>query len=233
MTAVMNIKSFFSRVVFVAIFSLLYAAVVDAQEEIRYVAIGDSYSIGTGVAPKDAWPFLVVDRLRADGINISLIANPSRNGWTTLDAMQWELPVLRKSNAGFVTLMIGVNDWVQNSTDERFRENFADLLNDIILEIGGHKKILIINIPDFSATVKGSTFSPGRNIPKGIAKFNKIIAEEAKKRDVAVVDIYGVSQQMSLDLTLVANDGLHPSEKGQALFAAHIYPAMKKILQGE
>lgn len=204
-----------------------------AQEEIRYVVIGDSYSIGTGVAPKDAWPFLVVDRLRADGINISLIANPSRNGWTTLDAMQWELPVLRKSSAGFVTLMIGVNDWVQNSTDERFRENFADLLNDILLEIGGHKKILIINIPDFSATIKGSTFSPGRNISKGIAKFNKIIAEEAKKRDVAVVDIFSVSQQMSFDLTLVAKDGLHPSEKGHALFATHIYPAMKKILQGE
>lgn len=232
MGSMVKIKSF---IVFnLALMALCYGLFnlpVQADEEVRYVAIGDSYTIGTGVAPKDGWTFLLVDRLNADGIKMSLVANPSRNGWTTVEAQRWELPVLHKSNAGFVTVMIGVNDWVQNSTDERFRENFSTLLHDILWEVKDSKKVLVVNIPDFSVTPRGAAFASGRDAARGVAKFNMIIAEEAQKRGIEVVDIYTVSQKMGSDPSLVARDGLHPSEKGQALFAAQIYPAVKALLK--
>ena len=212
---------------------LFWSAPGYTQKEIRYVAMGDSYTIGTGVAPKDAWPFLLVDLLKAKGIHISLIANPSHNGWTTLHALEREMPVLRKANADFVTVMIGVNDWVQDSTDEQFRENFAALLGEVLIEMKDPRKVLVIDIPDFSVTPQGAAFSSGRNISRGIAKFNMIIAEEAGKRNIAVIDVYTASQGMKADPSLIARDGLHPSEKGHALFAAQIYPAAKTILQGQ
>ncbi len=217
-------------VILVIIFFAFCAKFSLAQDpQIRYVVIGDSYSIGTGVNPKEAWPVLLTEQLRADGFDISLVANPSRNGWTTVDAQQWEIPVLRKSEPTFATLMIGVNDWLQNSTQERFRANFTDLLDDMLSELPANK-IVVINIPDFSLTLKGSTFSPGRDIHKGIASFNKIISQVCKQKGVEVVDIFMVSQEMRLDSSLTANDGLHPSAKGQLLFAQAIYPLAKKIL---
>lgn len=199
------------------------------DSSIRYVAIGDSYSIGTGVDPKEAWPVLLTERLRADGLDISLVANPGRNGWTTVDAQQWEIPALRKSQANFATLMMGANDWFQNSTQERFRANFADLLDDMLSQLPANK-ILVINIPDFSLTLRGSRSSPGRDIAKGVKQFNKIIAQICKQKKVAWVDIYTVSQQMRLDPQLTAEDGLHPSAKGQILFMEAIYPQAREVL---
>ena len=222
-----------NKFIFLLVFSILtlsYKLSVAEEADIRYVALGDSYSIGTGVTPKEAWPVVLTEHLKTDAMSISLVANPGRNGWTTVDAQQWEIPVLRKSSATFATLMIGVNDWLQNSTDERFRENFSDLLEDVLSELPANK-ILVVNIPDFSATPKGATFSPGRDIQKGIAKFNRLIAQVCKEKAVMVVDIYTVSQKMRFDPSLISADGLHPSAKGQLLFEQTIYPFAKQVLK--
>lgn len=212
--------------------SLVFLPKLYAQsgEEIRYVAVGDSYSIGTGVEPHQAWPTLLAEHLKSKGVNISLVANPSRNGWTTLHVQEWEMPVVRNENANFVTVMIGVNDWVQWTTEERFRESFADVLDDLI-PVVTNKRILVVNIPDFSCAPEGPKFSQGRNIPKGIARFNKIIDEESHKREIPVVDVFIVSQKMCFDSSLVAKDGLHPSVQGHLLFEETIFPVAEKILK--
>lgn len=227
----MNIKflKFIGSISLLSILLLLsFSAATYA--EIRYVALGDSYSIGTGVSPQEAWPNVLVELLQADGLSIELVANPSRSGWTTQNAQEWEIAVFRAAKPTFATLMIGVNDWLQYSTPERFRANFADLLDDMLSELPA-KKILVVNIPDFSATPKGAVFTPGRNITKGIKKFNTIIAKVCRQKGIAVVDVFSVSQQMRFDSALVAGDGLHPSAGGQRLFAQTIYPFAKEILE--
>src|SRR5437868_3392847 len=85
----------------------------EEKADIRYVAIGDSYTIGEGAEPREAWPVLLTKHLQANGIDIDLVANPSRTGWTTLNAIDRELPVFVQEKPTFATLMIGVNDWVQ------------------------------------------------------------------------------------------------------------------------
>src|SRR4051812_22647113 len=53
---------------------------------IRYVALGDSYTIGEGaIEPDEAWPTLLTNNLIKSGYQIKLIANPSKTGWTTQD----------------------------------------------------------------------------------------------------------------------------------------------------
>src|SRR5438270_6257284 len=86
---------------------------IDKQTEpIRYVAIGDSYSIGEGATPNESWPAVMTQHLNEKGLHVDLVANPSRTGWTTKDAIDRELPIFIKSNPTFATLLIGVNDWV-------------------------------------------------------------------------------------------------------------------------
>src|SRR6202023_4231296 len=83
------------------------------RERIRYAVIGDSYSCGEGATPKESWPALLTQHLKAQGVDVDLVSNPSVTGWTTKDAIDRELPKFINSNPNFATLLLGVNDWVQ------------------------------------------------------------------------------------------------------------------------
>lgn len=209
-------------------------AVAEARGEplkIRYVAIGDSYSIGEGARPNEAWPAVLTRHLRAEGLRIELVANPSRTGWTTQQAIERELPVLVNAGATFATLQIGVNDWVQGVDEKAFRNRFV-LLVDRMLEVLGRKdRLLVVTIPDFGITPTGPRYARGRDISAGIAAFNQIMVEEAKKRGVRTVDVFDLSKQMRNDPSLVARDGLHPSAKEYAEWEKIIFPVALELLK--
>jgi lysophospholipase L1-like esterase len=202
-----------------------------ADTEIRYVAVGDSYSIGEGATPEQSWPSLLTRHLSSEGIKIALVANPSVTGWTTQQAIDSELPVFRSAKATFATLLIGVNDWVQGITEQKFRHNFNYLVDQMLRGLPNKKLLLIVTIPDFSVTPDGPNYSRGRDIAKGIESFNKIIAKESAKRDLRVVDILPLSKKMGGDPSLVASDGLHPSAKAYAEWEKMIFPAVLELLK--
>lgn len=60
---------------------------------IRYIPIGDSYTIGEGIPEERSWPSLLTHHLQQEGTAIQIIANPSQTGWTTQDAIDHELPI--------------------------------------------------------------------------------------------------------------------------------------------
>src|SRR5256885_10718613 len=108
-----------------------------SDREIRYVALGDSYSIGEGATSEQSWPSLLTRHLSSEGIKTELIANPSVTGWTTQQAIDRELPVFRAANPTFATLLIGVNDWVQGITEQKFRKNFSYLVEQMLANLPG------------------------------------------------------------------------------------------------
>ena len=140
--------------------------------------------------------------------------------------------MLKKSNADFVTLLIGVNDWVQGSTKEEFRENLARLLDEIQNHVTNRKNVIVITIPDFSATPTGKQFGNGRDISKGIDEFNEIIIEESIKRNLTFVDINPATKDMANDFELIASDGLHPSKKEYEIWEKMIYPVALGMVKG-
>src|SRR5438874_13606815 len=85
---------------------LMMMAGVNAQEKSRdrYVAIGDSYTIGEGASPNESLPAVLTRHLNEKGLRVELVANPSVTGWTTQQAIKRELPVFLKPNPNFVTL---------------------------------------------------------------------------------------------------------------------------------
>ena len=201
-----------------------------SQKTIRYVAIGDSYTIGEGAGKGESWPELLVKHLNEKGIDIELIANPSRTGWTSQMAIERELDIFDASNPDFATLLIGVNDWVQSVGKETFRRNLIFLIEQMQLKLSDKKHLLLVTIPDFSASPRGPQYADGRDISKGIAEFNSIIREEAKSRSLPLVDIFSLSHNMKNDASLVAKDGLHPSAKEYAEWEKIIFPVVEKML---
>jgi lysophospholipase L1-like esterase len=152
------------------------------ENAIRYIAIGDSYSIGEGASPEKSWPALLARHLSESGVPLKLVANPSRTGWTTQQAIDQELPVLIQARPGFATLQIGVNDWVQGVNEKDFRERFGFLIDRMLELLPGKDRLLIVNIPDFGVTPTGARYSGGRDISAGISAFNRIIASSQMKR---------------------------------------------------
>ncbi len=202
-----------------------------SKEKIRYAVIGDSYSCGEGAKPSEAWPALLTQHLKSQGLDVDLVSNPSVTGWTTKDAIDKELPKFVSSNPNFATLLIGVNDWVQGVDETTFRNRVSYLVDHMLAVLPNKKRLLVVTIPDFGVTPTGPKYARGRNIHEGITQFNKIASDEAHKRGLEVVDIFPLSKKMGHDKSLVAKDGLHPSAKAYAEWEQVIFPAALELLK--
>jgi lysophospholipase L1-like esterase len=197
---------------------------------IRYVALGDSYTIGEGAAPRESWPAVMTRHLRAEGVDVDLVANPSVTGWTTQDVIERELPIFRKEKPTFGSLLIGVNDWVQAVDEKTFLQRFSYIVDEMLKVLGNKERLLVVTIPDFGVTPTGPKYARGRDISEGIASFNKIIVDESKKRGLRVIDIFELSKKMGTDRSLVAADGLHPSAREYVEWEKVIFPVAFALL---
>lgn len=202
------------------------------SEPIRYVALGDSYTIGSGVEPQQAWPVLLTKHLQAQGVKIELVANLARNGWDIPAVLDAQIPKAAGLKPNFVTVLIGANDWVRGTDQETFAQQFKILLDQLQKILPARQQILIVTIPDFSVTPYAKNWGNRLNVKTGIAGFNTIIAQEAQTRGITVVDIFKVSQGMGEDPSLVA-DGLHPSAKEHAVWEKEIFPSALELLQSQ
>ena len=203
------------------------------KKALRYIALGDSYTICTGTTnTAEQWPEILADHLSKAGIPVGLVSNPSRNGFSTQNVIDNELPILKSGNYNFATLLIGVNDWVRGVDTKIYQKNLSYIIDEIQKALPDKSKLILITIPDFGVTPQGALYSGGRDISKGISEFNDIIKAEAKKRGLTCVDIFPLSKGMLNDKDLVASDGLHPSAKEYALWETLIFPEAKKVLSG-
>jgi acyl-CoA thioesterase-1 len=198
---------------------LLQGARIPAQTPYRYVALGDSYTIGTGTAADKSWPAVVTQHLQKKGIPIGLVANLGRAGWTSAELIAYQLPFFEKIRPDYVSLLIGTNDWVRGVEAPVFEQHFHLILDRLLEVIPDRKKVIVVTLPDFSVMPSGVQYSSGRDISSGIASFNQIIKKEAGLHGLKVVDLYPLSQTMKGDMSLSSGDGLHPSAKGYALWA--------------
>ena len=197
----------------------------------KYLSLGDSYTICTGTNEQESWPNLLTKHLIETKIKCTLLENPARNGFTTKNLMDKELPLLKKLKPNFVTLLIGVNDWVRGISKQEFKTNLIFILDEIQKEIPDRTKLILITIPDFGVTPQGKGFGTPEEIAKGILDFNNIIEAEASKRNLSLVDIFELTQGMAFDKDLVSQDDLHPSAKEYALWEKLIFIEAIKLLK--
>ena len=193
------------------------------------MALGDSYTIGEGVDAADAWPSQLVAHLRETGVAIDLIANPAVTGWTTADLIAHELPVLERSDPTFATLLIGVNDWVQDVPAATFASNLATIIARVRAALLDSRRLMLLTIPDFSVTPTGQQYARGRDISQGIIALNAIIGAHAERAGLGLVDLFPLSRQLA-DEQYVAADGLHPSAAAYARWEEIICPVAASLL---
>ena len=203
-----------------------------SQAPLRYVALGDSYTIGTATrSPAERWPDQLVARLRSSTPALELVANLGVNGFTSRDVIEVQLPELPALELGFVTVLVGVNDVVQGVPEGTYRENVSVILDELLRRLPP-ARILVVTTPDYTVTPRGGDYGDPARQAAEIRTFNSAIAELAAERGISVVDIHDISLEATAHRSLVADDGLHPSGAQYARWVDRIAPVVVELIKG-
>ena len=197
----------------------------------RYLALGDSYTIGESVAAEDRWPNQLAKLLDAHGIqaDLTIIA---RTGWTTSELWQGIQASEIQPPYDLVSLLIGVNNQYRGYDINEYRDQFNFLLEKSIEYADGDaNRVLVLSIPDWGVTPFASN-RDREKIAREIDKFNLLDRELSERAGVHYADVTENSREADNDTTLIAPDGLHPSGKMYALWAEKTLPIVKEILIG-
>jgi len=200
-----------------------------AQEEdrVRFVALGDSYTIGTSVGEAERWPNQLADRVGG----LALDGNPAVNGSTSADLIADELPLLDGLRPELVSLLIGVNDVVQGVPDGQYAANVAIILDEVLVRLPADR-VVCIATPDYTRTPRGADYGDPAEQSDGIVRINAILREACDHRRIAFVpEIFEISHEVSDDASLVASDGLHPSGAQYARWVDAIEPVVRRLLE--
>jgi len=195
---------------------------------LRYVAFGDSYTIGTSVEPAARWPNQLVAALAGDPPALSLVGNLGVNGYTSADLIRAELPELARLEPDFATVLIGVNDVVQGVPIATYEANVATIL-DTLSERLGASRLVTVAIPDYTVTPAGADYGDPRRQHDGIVACNAVMARLSVARGIRFVDIFDLSLRAATDRSLVADDGLHPSGAQYATWVERIAPVVAEL----
>jgi len=187
-------------------------------DSITYLALGDSYTIGTAVDATERWPALLAEHLRTasgDPAQKNYEITPdfiAVNGWTTTDlkgGINRRMDLLTEYD--LVSLLIGVNNQFQGGSASVYATEFEELLNTATTKAGNDPaNVFVVSIPDYAFTPSGGG---NATISEELDEFNAIATGIADRYGVDFLNITPISREGLNDPGLVADDDLHPSGK--------------------
>ena len=203
----------------------------DCQNDpLRFLALGDSYTIGTGVEPYQSWPVQLAELVRDAGFRKVEPVIIARNGWSTGDLLEGITDAEIEDSYDFVSLLIGVNNQYRGYPESEYRSEFR-----VLLKIAGEyadgrwDRVVVLSIPDWGA----APFAEGLDrdeIGAEIDAFNAINLEEAKAVGAHYLDVTSSSRRVFSEPDLAAEDGLHLSGKMYAEWAQLILDLLTPVL---
>ncbi|MDQ2771830.1 MAG: GDSL-type esterase/lipase family protein [Bacteroidota bacterium] len=198
-----------------------------------FLALGDSYTIGEGVAAADRWPTQLVELLAAQGIAVQAPTYIARTGWTTAELQAAIATANPPTSYGLVSLLIGVNNQYRGQGVGRYRPEFRALLQAAIRFAGGRAgRVVVLSVPDWGQ----SPFAQrqGQNaatIGQEIDQFNAAAQDECRQAGVAFVDITDLTRTAAGNRRQFTPDGLHYARAQLRLWAERARPVVQGLLQ--
>lgn len=198
---------------------------------LKYLALGDSYTIGESVPEDERWPAILVKRLRSKGLEFDLPDIIAVTGWTTdelMAAIDKEKP---DTDYELVTLLIGVNNQYRGYPIEQYVKEFEVLLNTSIKCAGDKaENVFVVSIPDYGVTPFAQEKDPPK-IARELDEYNTLAKQICGRYKIPFIDITPVSKTALGNAKLVAEDGLHPSGQMYALWVDEIFPVIYSGLE--
>jgi acyl-CoA thioesterase I len=201
-----------------------------SEKTIKYLALGDSYTIGQSVCETCRFPIQLQNELKnyltsKDVFVTNVIA---QTGWTTTNLKSAIASQNPTNDYDLVTLLIGVNNQYQNKPFSLYELEFPELVNIGIDKAKGIKaNVIVVSIPDYAYTPFGNG---NTTISAQIDAYNAFAENYCIQNNITFVNITDITRQGLVQPNLVASDGLHPSELANSKFVERIFPKAKIIL---
>lgn len=193
----------------------------------RYLALGDSFTIGTGSPVARSFPARLVARWREQGCGVEL-SNVAVNGFSTADVIAEELPAVTAFRPTLVTVAAGANDIVRGRSIDEYR---SDVRRILAAAAAGGARVVVLPQPDWSGSPAAAAFGSREALAKEIVLFNAVLAEEARARKLTFVDLWPLMRAQAAS-GQIASDGLHPSAEAYDAWAAELARALPSPCDG-
>ena len=190
---------------------------VSEVQELNYLALGDSYTIGESLELGDSFPFQLkkkIDEIR----KVKIIA---KTGWTTGELIDSLNSIDIKKKYDFVSLLIGVNNQYRNYDILSFEKEFEVLLNMAVSYSRNINNVFVLSIPDYGVTPYG--LKNKEKIMAEINLYNQIIKRITNIYNIDFYDISDISREAERNKFLIADDSLHPSKQMYSQWVDKLY----------
>lgn len=186
--------------------------VTSFTDSVNYLALGDSYTIGTSIDIVDGYPKQTFELLKGAEFKMNSLQIIAKNGWTADDLKNALASADKKSVYHIVTILIGVNNQYQGKPIKEFETSFLSILNSAITLTGNKpKRVFVISIPDWGIT----PFASGRDkkaIADEIDNYNLVCEKNTKANGANFINITDAYRLDGFKTDYIASDGLHPSK---------------------
>lgn len=179
----------------------------------KIIAFGDSLTAGFGLAENESYPYLLQERLRADGFDYEVV-NAGVSGDTSLGGLERADWVMEQENAAIVILELGANDLLRGMPVDKMKQNLAK-----IIEKAKAKNIKVLLCGMLAPPTMGSDYQ--QNYTNAFPD----LATEHKVEYLPFL-LEGVAMKRELNQA----DGIHPNPAGTKIMMENIYAKLKPML---
>jgi len=197
------------------------------NDPVKFLALGDSYTIGQGVEEHKSWPVQIGEELKENNFEVQVVDIIAQTGWATNDLING-IENTELNDYNLVSLLIGVNNQFQNQSFGIFEFEFTTLLNKSIEIAGSRERVFVVSIPDYGVTPFGSGNS--ENIAEEIDMYNNFISNTCDIFEVSFICITEISRNLGDSPGALVQDKLHPSASQYEAWTNEILPVVFKIL---
>lgn len=204
-----------------------------SKQEYKYLALGDSYTIGESVEEEMRWPVQLSRQLNNAGISVTPPRIIATTGWTTDELTNAINEANITETYDLVSLLIGVNNQYRGYPFATYEKEFSQLLETAI-EFADNEsnKVFVVSIPDYGVTPFGQKKDPLK-IAAELDQYNAKAQEICRNNNVVFINITDISKKALNDSSLVADDGLHPSGTMYTQWVDRIYPEVKRLINNK
>lgn len=203
---------------------------MSTQSTKSFLALGDSYTIGEGVASTETWPVLLAKALNKKGHAVSQPKIIARTGWRTDNLSNAIVEENMTEKFDLVSVLIGVNNQFQGKSIEVYKKELRGILNTAIgLCKKGKAGVFVLSIPDYGSTPFGKLEREAIGLE--IDEWNLACKGICNEFEIPFYDITPITKKGVSDSSLLAKDGLHPSGKMYALWVEEILDEVLDLLK--